>query len=223
MVNHRTLILPQLCAPGVSARTLKKLSGFKSVFGPVRAIDLPAFIQNGNKATEQMREVTFTLAERAVLTPVEITLLAKPLSILIVVAFLISGIGPSIFSFEDAFVRGVVAAAATGAGIITGCILVPILLPLLPWRAFAPKGALLGGAAGLLTAIYLSQYIGLGEGLSILLWTTSLSSYLAMNFTGSTPYTSPTGVEQEMRDWLPYQLGAVALAAVIWLIAPFVG
>lgn len=47
--------------------------------------------------------------------------------------------------------------------------------------------------------------------LGIMLWVTTASSYLAMNFTGATPYTSLSGVEQEMRKGLPFQLiGACA-------------
>ena len=42
-----------------------------------------------------------------------------------------------------------------------------------------------------------------------------------MNFTGSTPFTSPTGVEKEMRMAIPAQVGAVLLAAVIWITAAF--
>jgi len=38
-----------------------------------------------------------------------------------------------------------------------------------------------------------------------------------MNFTGSTPITSPSGVELEMRKALPLQAVGAALAATAWL------
>jgi acetyl-CoA decarbonylase/synthase complex subunit gamma len=43
VVSHRELILPQLAGPGVAAHEVKKLSGFKVIYGPIRSKDLPAF------------------------------------------------------------------------------------------------------------------------------------------------------------------------------------
>ena len=54
-----------------------------------------------------------------------------------------------------------------------------------------------------------------------MLWVATLSSYLAMNFTGSTPFTSPSGVEYEMRRGLPVQMVAACLTLVLWLASPF--
>ena len=62
VVNHRELILPQLAGPGISAHQVKKLSGFKVIYGPIGARDLPAFLDAGRKATPEMRRKTFTLA-----------------------------------------------------------------------------------------------------------------------------------------------------------------
>ena len=61
------------------------------------------------------------------------------------------------------------------------------------------------------------------ESLALLLITVAISSYLAMNFTGSTPFTSPSGVEKEMRRAIPLQAGAVVIALVAWVGAGFVG
>jgi hypothetical protein len=49
----------------------------------------------------------------------------------------------------------------------------------------------------------------------------TLSSYLAMNFTGSTPFTSPSGVEYEMRRGMPVQLAAACLSLALWVSSPF--
>ena len=70
LVSHRKLIIPQLGAPGVSSYKIKELSGFSVIYGPIRANDLPVFINNGLKATEEMRRVTFSFKERLVLLPV---------------------------------------------------------------------------------------------------------------------------------------------------------
>jgi hypothetical protein len=42
-----------------------------------------------------------------------------------------------------------------------------------------------------------------------------------MNFTGATPYTSPSGVEKEMRQGIPIQVIAGAAAVIAWVAAPF--
>jgi hypothetical protein len=219
VVSHRTLILPQLGATGVAAHTLRRCSGFSAVYGPVRAADLPAFINAGNAADEAMRTVTFTLGERAALVPVELFILGKPLAVALLASFLLSGIGPDVFSPGAAWSRGLAAACATLAGILAGCVAVPLLLPRLPWRHFSPKGALLGAAAGTLGATALAS--GVIEAAALVLWSTAVASYLAMNFTGSTPYTSPTGVEREMRRAIPVQAAAALTAIGLWLAAPF--
>ena len=223
IVCHRELILPQLGATGVAAHKVKKGCGFKVIYGPVWVRDLPAFIKAGNKADEAMRAVTFTPGERAELVPVELFILGKPLIIMLVAAFLLSGIGPGFYSLEAAWTRGSAAACATLFGIIAGSMVVPLLLPKLPWRHFSPKGALIGGVAGIINILLFSATLDLSESLALLLWTTAVGSYLAMNFTGSTPFTSPTGVETEMRRALPLQGAATLVAIAIWLAAPFVG
>lgn len=222
VVAHRRLILPQLGATGVAGHTVRRQCGFSVVWGPVRAADLPAFIRSGNTPDEAMRTVTFTLRERAGLIPVELFILGKPLGLTLLAAFLLSGIGPDIFSPGAAWSRGLAAACATLAGIAAGSVAVPLLLPRLPWHSFSPKGALLGVAAGAFNALLFAQSLGLLESAALILWTTATASYLAMNFTGSTPYTSPTGVELEMRRAIPIQAGATLCALILWIAAPFI-
>lgn len=43
IVKNKTLILPQLGAPGVSAHIITKYTGFKVIYGPVAAVDIPDF------------------------------------------------------------------------------------------------------------------------------------------------------------------------------------
>lgn len=214
------LILPQLGATGVNAHELSKGTGRTVRFGPIRAQDIKAYLDGGCEADEAMRRVTFTLVERAVLAPVELFLLAKPLVFTILALFALSGIGADVFSLTAAWQRGVAATGTTLLGVLAGAVLGPILLPWLPGRTFSLKGMLTGAIAGLAAAFFLST--GLLSGLALLLWCTALSSYLCMNFTGSTPFTSPSGVEKEMRRFIPIQLAAVALALVFWVAAGFV-
>jgi hypothetical protein len=221
VVAHRNLVLPQLGATGVAGRAVRRACGFKVLWGPVRAEDLPEYLANGNRADQEMRMVTFPLKERAVLIPVEIFLLWKALAWAVPALFLLSAIGPDVFSFSALWHRGIAALLATLLGVLAGCAAVPLLLNRLPWRSFWPKGALTGAVAGLAAAFLLPLSGGL-EAVAVLLWTTAVSSYLAMNFTGSTPYTSPSGVEKEMRRGIPLQALAGLSALVLWLAAPFV-
>ncbi|MDP3285871.1 MAG: mercury methylation corrinoid protein HgcA, partial [Desulfobacterales bacterium] len=98
IVSHRELILPQLSATGVSALDVKKKSGFKVVWGPIRANDIKQFLNAGKKSDESMRRVTFTVSERLVLIPVELSFLVKPTLLVFLGIFLLSGIGIEIFS-----------------------------------------------------------------------------------------------------------------------------
>jgi acetyl-CoA decarbonylase/synthase complex subunit gamma len=44
----------------------------------------------------------------------------------------------------------------------------------------------------------------------------AVSTYVAMNFTGSSTYTSLSGVRKEMRWALPLQIGAGILGLILW-------
>ena len=132
VVNHRRLILPQLGAPGVCAPEVRRASGFEVVWGPVRAQDLPLFMQAGNKADGAMRRVTFSMKERMVLVPVEFYLLGKPILWMFAAIFILSGLGRHLFSISAAMERGWIAGAVSAVGIVAGCALVPLLLPWIP-------------------------------------------------------------------------------------------
>ena len=223
VVQHRRLILPQLGAVGVSAREVKKGCGFEVVWGPIQARDIKPFLAAGMKAEEAMRRVTFTLTERLVLVPVEVALLRKYLLWTLVALFILSGIGGHVFSVSAAWHRGLLAACGCLAGILAGCVLAPAFLPWIPGRSFSFKGALAGLAAGVVTVAGLrtSTYLSFWPGASLVLLAVALGSFLAMNFTGSTPFTSPSGVEKEMRRAIPLQLTSALIAVVIWIGSAF--
>ena len=223
VVSHNRLVLPQLSATGVAAHQVKKESGFKVIYGPVRAADLPQFLTSGFKSEPYMRKVTFTATERVILIPVELAHLPKPSLWILLAVFAISGIGTSVFSFSAAWVRGGMLAIAYAAGVLTGAVATPVLLPWIPGRSFALKGAILGVLSGAgVVALYGTELRIFGA-LALLLCATAISSYLAMNFTGSTPFTSPSGVEKEMRKAIPLQVTALLLAIAAWVGSAFAG
>lgn len=223
VVSHRELILPQLAATGVAAYELNKKCGFKGVFGPVLAAQIPRFLRNGKQADETMRAVTFTLRERLVLVPVEIWLLWKLLLIVLLAIFVLSGIGPDVYSLAATWTRGSAAAVATLLAILAGAMATPILLPWIPGRQFWLKGMQVGALTGMAAVLLSGGRTNIIGDIGLWVWTVVIASYLAMNFTGSTPYTSLSGVEKEMRRGLPLQIGGVVLALVLWVAAPFTG
>ena len=132
VVSHRKLILPQLGAPGVAAHMVKQASGFKVYYGPVRAEDLPTFLEAGMKTTPQMRIITFPLKDRAVLIPIEFVAAIKPFLIIAPILFILGGIGSSLGFWANAFNYGLFAVIALFYAIIAGAVIHPLLLPYLP-------------------------------------------------------------------------------------------
>ncbi|MCK5219504.1 acetyl-CoA synthase subunit gamma [bacterium] len=224
IVKHRRLIVPQLGAPGVAAHEVKKASGFSVTYGPVRAQDLPAFLRAGMKTTEAMRRVQFTLFDRMVLIPVEVIGHLKYVLWGLVYFALVSGFAPGVFSWEKVLFGSSIAAVFLFSGLIAGTVLLPVLLPFIPGPAFAWKGALLGlGVFALLQ--WLLAGIFTSTMLSILGWAlivVSLASFSGMNFTGTSTYTSLSGVLKEMKIALPLQIGGFSLGVILWTISSFI-
>ena len=221
VVTHREIILPQLSATGVSARQVKKDGGFKVIWGPVRAEDIKQFLANHLKADPAMRRVTFSFGERITLVPVELTQVAKPTLWVLLGIFLASGIGSNLFSLAAAWPRSLMATTAYAAGILAGAIVAPALLPWIPVRSFALKGAITGFVCGIGIILIFHSATNFWGALALLLCSTAISSFLAMNFTGSTPFTSPSGVEKEMRKAIPLQGLTALIAVVAWIGSGF--
>lgn len=214
VVDHRTVIAAQLGAPGIAAHEVQKRTGFKVVYGPVRAEDLPQFLQDGMKATAEMRKVKFTFMDRLVLTPMEFVGSIKPSLILLGVLFLLNLTGIKPFGLTDFY--GYVGAVIIG-GVIT-----PILLPWIPVRAFALKGWVLGILWALLVSLLNgwpdSPQFSWVRALSYLFILPAISAYGAMNFTGCSTYTSPSGVNREMETAIPAMIVSLLFGIVLILI-----
>ncbi len=221
LVGHRTVVVPQLGAPGVAAHEFARGCGFRVVYGPVRAADLPAFLEAGMQASAEMRRVTFPAAERLVLTPVELTGMLKTTLWAVLGLLVLGGIGESFFSTTAALQRGGGAILVYFCGLFTGAVLVPILLPWIPCRAFSAKGALAGTVVALGALAVFGARLGWLNGVALLLALPAVASWCGMNFTGSTTFTSPSGVEKEMRRAIPLQGAALLLAGIAWVAARF--
>ena len=64
LVNHRTIILPPLAAPGINAKKIKDKTGWTVRWGPIRAEDVPRYLENGQQRSEEMKRVTYNWLER---------------------------------------------------------------------------------------------------------------------------------------------------------------
>ncbi len=226
VVKHRRLIVPQLGAPGVCAGEVQKLSGFKVVYGPVGAKDLPDFLDSGMKAGAGMRIKTFETGERLSLVPVEVVHAVKTLLPALPVIFVLSGFGGRTAFVSNALRFGGATLIGFLAAIASGCVLTPLLLPWLPGKAFSLKGLWPGIVVA---AVFLYIRDGLwglhGAGaIEIAAWMLiipAFSAYLAMNFTGCSTFTSLSGVKKEMKWAFPAEIVAGALGTVLWVTSIF--
>jgi acetyl-CoA decarbonylase/synthase complex subunit gamma len=223
VVSHRELLLPQLSGPGIAAHEVKKLSGFKVIYGPIQSRDLPNFLDNGRKANPEMRLKTFTTWERIILIPMELVAALKVGLIIMAVLFFLSFLGGQ--GGANGLNHGLFSMIAILTAILAGAVLTPLLLPWLPGHAFSLKGA----SVGFLTAIILLAFrwgngnpaLGFLEGLGWLLLIPAVSAFLAMNFTGASTYTSLSGVKKEMRWALPLEIGGAVIGFGLWIGSNF--
>lgn len=206
VVRHRALILPQLGAPGVSAHEVKAATGFRVEYGPVRAADLPEYLKT-RRATPEMRRIRFGLADRLTLIPVELVSVALPVLALVVVSILLGWPAPALGGI---------------ASILAGVALFPMLLPWLPTHDFSSKGLILGFVVALPFAA--ATYFGrspepelarVALSLACLLSLPAVTAYLALNFTGATTFTSRSGVQREIRSYIPPIAGLFAVGIVL--------
>lgn len=217
IVKHKKLIVPQLGASGVSAHEVRERTGFSVIFGPVRANDIKAFISSGYVATQKMRRVTFSLWDRLVLTPMELVATAKVSLMVFGILFLIN-----LFAIRP---FGVLDFIAYVSAVLIGTVITPALLPFIPGKAFAFKGWFLGaiGMAILMWAYgwFSQQFLLIGIGYMLTL--PAYSSFLALNFTGASTYTSPSGVLKEMKIALPLIIFSCLVGVVLILIKTIMG
>ena len=207
-VSHRILILPQLGAPGVAAHEVKKATGFRVEYGPIRADDLPEYMKT-RKATPEMRTARFTLRDRVVLIPVELVGVFLPMLGAVLAGYLLGGW---------------IIAGATATSILAGTVLFPILLPYLPTREFSFKGFVLG-ALVLLPFLFLhfnfnKEFVWqsvLGV-LGYLLVFPAVTAFLSLNFTGCTPFASKTGVRYEMNKYIPIIAWSFGIGIVLTIV-----
>ncbi|MHB1393528.1 MAG: mercury methylation corrinoid protein HgcA [Clostridia bacterium] len=219
LVTHNVMILPQLGAPGVAAHEVFRLCGFRVVYGPIRASDLKEFLGNEMKATAEMRKVSFGFKERAILTPIELVHSIKPMLLIFLALLalnLMIGKHPSLSTAVSTALLNFIPYLSA---FLLGCVAVPMLLPWIPFRSFALKGLLVG----LIPAVYAGLYPEVFGYYSAswlvkaayMLIIPVIASFLSLSFTGSTTYTSISGVKKEMKYSLMPYIAAIALGVIL--------
>jgi hypothetical protein len=220
MVKHRTIMLPQLSASGVSAFKVKEQTGFRVIFGPVQAKDIKAFIEAGYKGTPAMRKITFPMKERAKLIPVDF--LSGKYKLLAIMCALIffSGLDKTGFLFARMLETGLYPVINVLGAYIAGVVLAPLFLSWIPFKAFALKGA----SWGLIVTIplYLLFSASLLESVALGLLNISIASFMTMNFTGSSTFTSLSGVQKEMKWAVPFQIGFAVTGFILFILSKLV-
>jgi hypothetical protein len=220
VVGHRRIILPQLGAVGVNASKVQKSTGFRVSFGPVQARDIPAYVQAGYKKTKAMSTIRFSMRDRLVLTPMEINPAMKKFPWVAAGILVIFGLQPQGLLFQPAWSHGLPFLVLALLAVLAGAFVTPVLLPFVPFRSFAVKGWIVG----VLSVFAATRSFELSAARDAILLTVSyllfpaLSSYLALQFTGSTTYTGMSGVKKELKIGIPLYLGAAGVSLILMIV-----
>jgi hypothetical protein len=210
----------QLGAVGVSAAEVLKRTGFRVSFGPVEARDIPEYIRAGYKKTKEMSTMRFTMLDRLVLTPMEINPAMKKFPWVAAGILLVFGLQPSGLLFREAWFNGLPFQLLGLLAVLTGALVTPVLLPYVPFRSFAVKGWIMG----VLSVFAATRYLGpAGVNDPVLLAVAyllfpALSSYIALQFTGSTTFTGMSGVKKELKIGIPLYIGAASVSLLLMVV-----
>ena len=198
--KSKLLVLPQLGAPGVNPQKISKFTRFKTIYGPVRASDIKTFLENGFKASTKMRRVTFSFSERMLLSSVEVMLSVKYMIAFLIMFTLFNYIDNSTLNLAEYLKAVWMNSSAYIAAILTACVAFPALLPMLPFRSFSAKGSVLGALYSGAALSFSDAFMYSGSMLSNtghFLCMTCTIGFISLNFTGSTNFTSLSGVQKE--------------------------
>ena len=145
----------------------------------------------------------------------------KHIAIILPIIFIIGGFFGSGSFLQNAITNSLFSFIMIIGGLTAGTIIMPLALPWLPGKAFSFKAM----AAGLMTSLFIiailmlysSNTLPVAQMLSMCLLCSGLSSFLGMNFTGGSTYTSLSGVRKEMKIAVPLQGLAVFSGVMLWI------
>jgi hypothetical protein len=222
VIDHKRIIVPQLGATGIAAHKVKEATGLNIHYGPVRAADIKKYISAGYHADREMRKVTFSFNDRIKLIPNDFIYGRYYLLAALAVILLISAFDDRIFSLENLRENWLHSTINIFVAYFSGIVITPLLLPWIPGRRFSLKGFYVG----ILFAIIMDLTGFLGNTVLIkAAWFVIIpvvSSFIAMNFTGSSTYTSLSGVKKEMKTALPLQISLSAIGIILLVFSGFI-
>jgi hypothetical protein len=218
IVNHRRIILPQLGATGVAAHKIKEDSGFNVHYGPIRAADLKSFLADGYRASKEMRKVTFRFTDRLKLIPNDFIYGKFYLLGAVGVLFLLSLLSTKGFSLKNSIDNWTGGMINIFLAYCSGIVFTPLLLPYIPFRRFSLKGFFSGILLTIILLLLKMTGDNIFEKIAWFLLISAVSSFLAMNFTGSSTYTSLSGVRKEMKTAVPLQIIFSASGIVLMIL-----
>ncbi len=202
LLDHRRLILPQLCASGVEGRRIEEATGWRVQWGPTRATDIPAYLARGGRKTDGMRRVDFPVLDRLEMSVVMWLFWALLLAVILLIVRR-SLVVPALLSSLALF-------AVTG-----------VLWPWLPGYQGTTKGLFLAAASVVLTIVW-SLTVAHLPPQRLFNWCLGLSAlalFVGADFQGTDPRRRGGEVEQFPKI-APLEL---ALGAAYLLVPRLVG
>jgi hypothetical protein len=141
-----------------------------------------------------------------------------PLYALIMLA--ISGLQPGGIFFRDAFIGGLPFLLLGLVSVLAGALVTPLLLPFIPFRSFAVKGWITGMLCVCLSAKFIAMPRPFNAALLFFtyLFFPLASSYIALQFTGSTTFTGMSGVKKELKISIPLYISGAVVSLVLLII-----
>jgi hypothetical protein len=167
------------------------------------------------KATQEMRRVHFGIKERLKVIPMEIVLAVFLIPIFIVSLSLLNLIEGTL-SIRRVFIDCIPYIGA----FISGTVIFQLIFPYFPGRSFALKGWILG----LIWAVAANQLLDytILEQISHLLIVPIIVSFLSLNFTGATTFTSLSGVLKEVRFSTPFFITGIISGILVRTVSVFI-
>jgi ubiquinone/menaquinone biosynthesis C-methylase UbiE len=201
IVTQRQLILPQLSAVGVDGNDIREKTGWSVQWGPVRAEDIPRYVADGFRKSDDMRSVEFPILAR--LEMVSGTLGFYALLVLVPVGI---------------FWRSMLLPIAITMIVLS--YFYALLMPWIPGKDGLVKSIPLATIAILGVIIYSIVWdpVSAAEMFNRVMGITALSVFIAGEFQGMSPL-----MRGEQANWAPEALIAVVLGLVYWLLPKFVG
>jgi hypothetical protein len=204
LVNHDTLILPELAQSSVADHLVFNRGGFRVEYGPERAYDIPEYLET-HQLTPEMQIVRYSLWERMRLIPFDISGFIAPLLIGSAMVFILGGMMPAV---------------ATALAILAGVFLFPLVLPWLPSKDFSTKGIFLGLIITLpfSLAILLQDpqtWMVVVTAIALLILLPPITSFIALNFAGTATFNKHSGTQAELVTYIPVHILLFGVGLVI--------